>query len=96
MLQYDLLFHGVIAYFICFYKEALTKLNYRKEQTVLVAHNGTRFDIRFLFEKWNTEMLFQTLVFLFHLETLTLAKSELKNIPPNPKFKTKLFLSSSQ
>ena len=62
MVTYDLPFPNVMNYFPYFYREGLTKVNGRKQKIVLVAHNGTRFDIPFLFEKWYTAMLSQTFI----------------------------------
>ena len=51
MVKYALPFPDVMTDFLCFYREVLTKVNGRQQQIVLVAHNGTRFDIPFLFAK---------------------------------------------
>ena len=37
--------------FLCIYGEVIMKVNIRQLQIVLGAHNGTRFDVPFLFEK---------------------------------------------
>ena len=49
MVKDALPFPDIMTDFLYFYREVLTKVNVRQQQIVLVAHNGTRFDIPFLF-----------------------------------------------
>ena len=53
------------------------------------AHNGTMFDISFLFSNMEYYNDISNLIF-FHLDTLTLAKSVFSKIPLPPKLKNKI------
>ena len=72
-----------------FYREVLIKVNGRKHQIMLVAHNGTRFYIPFLFSKMEYYDVVPNLHFIFQFYTLKLAKVVLKNFPVPSKFKLK-------